>query len=293
MELVQLIVFLVEVAYVLTAVGVVVLVIKKVEKRRDRIVWSCVVVLAFAALPAYYLVPAKLEERRAIARMKAMRAHFEKRCAEDARITIKRVVENVDGVFIMKRRTKENTGSAGDQYAIGDFYGYSADSGMYPGMLIEGSNTNYEGKLRERAIVGYQFVEMPNSENGQDPNAAPFIRITANEKFKKPDYFQVVRTTVDQLTSRYGFDWEDISTPEDRKHWVAGGRTRIVDLSTNEVLAERVGFVVNWSHGGRVGGGVWSPGIGNGYCPDFVNEDYKTLEFLEKVLKSSKRRSND
>ena len=97
MELIRLIVFLVYVAYVLAAVGLVVFVIKKVDKRRDRILWSCIVVLAFAALPAYYFVPIKLEERRAIARNKAMRAHFEKRCAEDARITIKRVVENVDG----------------------------------------------------------------------------------------------------------------------------------------------------------------------------------------------------
>ena len=274
MELIRLIVFLVYVAYVLAAVGLVVFVIKKVDKRRDRILWSCIVVLAFAALPAYYFVPIKLEERRAIARNKAMRAHFEKRCAEDARITIKRVVENVDGVFIMKPRTDDNTGSFDDKNAIGDFYGYSADGGMQPGRLIEGSNTNFAGQSREREIVGYKFVEMPNPERNLNPSAAPYIYVTANEKFKKPDYFQVVRIAVDQLASRYGFDWEDISTPEDRKYWVAGGRTRIIELSTNEVVAERIGFVVNWSHGGRVGGGVWSPGIGNGYCPKFGPPGY-------------------
>jgi hypothetical protein len=44
--------------------------------------------------------------------------------------------------------------------------------------------------------------------------------------------------------SKFGVSWEDISTPGDRRFWVAGSRLRVIDLTDNSVLAERIGFFI-------------------------------------------------
>lgn len=44
-------------------------------------------------------------------------------------------------------------------------------------------------------------------------------------------------------TARYVLTAEDVSSPEDRDHWVARARLRLTDRETNEMVAEYVGFV--------------------------------------------------
>jgi hypothetical protein len=48
--------------------------------------------------------------------------------------------------------------------------------------------------------------------------------------------------------------WADISTREDRARWVAGGVIQVIDLSTQEVIAERKGFMWDYGMGSRSGG---------------------------------------
>ncbi len=55
-----------------------------------------------------------------------------------------------------------------------------------------------------------------------------------------------VRPVTDS-TARYVFTVEDISTVEDRKHWVARGRLRLTDAASGEGVAEYVGFAANRS----------------------------------------------
>ncbi|WP_430434021.1 hypothetical protein [Methyloversatilis sp.] len=48
-------------------------------------------------------------------------------------------------------------------------------------------------------------------------------------------------------TAKYALTIEDISTLEDRRHWVARGRIRLVDRATRDVVIEYVGFAANKS----------------------------------------------
>lgn len=95
---------------------------------------------------------------------------------------------------------------------------------------------------------GFDFVEAPHPDK---PNM--FLRFSlkwSGEKSKAgddiPDHDAISKSpdTVEERRSRYGYTWDDISTPEDRKYWVAGGRLRVVELATGEVVAERVGYVI-------------------------------------------------
>jgi hypothetical protein len=49
----------------------------------------------------------------------------------------------------------------------------------------------------------------------------------------------------DQPQARYRLELADISTVEDRRHWVARGRVRILDGRDGKVLAQYVGFSAN------------------------------------------------
>jgi hypothetical protein len=67
-----------------------------------------------------------------------------------------------------------------------------------------------------------------------------------------------------------------------------------MDLQTNEVIAERVGYMVDWAQGSVVGGR--SPWLlaANQACPKFVDRHGSTAQiaqtekFVEKVLKPAR-----
>ena len=103
---------------------------------------------------------------------------------------------------------------------------------------------------------------------------------------------------------RYGVVYDDISTREEREYWIAGSSLKVVDLQTNEVIAERIGYMVDWAQGSRAGQrSPWLFAADNA-CPDFhiryknlaagqrshaaSVQPYQTLDFVEKVLKPSK-----
>ena len=55
---------------------------------------------------------------------------------------------------------------------------------------------------------------------------------------------------VDTIHAKYALSIEDISTLEDRAHWVGRGRLRLTDQDTGEIVAEYVGFAANNSKPG-------------------------------------------
>lgn len=210
-----------------------------------------------------------------VARNRAMNAQFTKRCTEDARISIKRVVEDVDGIFLLKPRNVATSVELQDQFWMGDPYGYSSFEAKHPYIFL-----SYASRGR------FAFVEYPNSGPNDSAGYLPIVRLEGFEIDKNGDYQQHKKTYVSRRQSRYGFDWEDISTPEDRKLWIAGGRSRIVDLETNEIIAERIGFLIDPSQGGRVGGNSWLYS-NESSCPKLSDDFVKNREFIYQVLRPS------
>ena len=276
------------IAYYALGAVIFIAVIRTTDGWKGKMLGGAIVVALFGFFPLKWRIESQQKEADLIAINKAMNAQFTKRCTENAGTSIKRVIENVDGVFLMRPRTAENTRDLESQNPVGDMYGLSPDNSTQLGRLLEGSSHLLDGRPRPRPIAGYKFIEMANPERATKPEAAPFVRITLNSDKENATYYDTIVSPVSVLKSKYGLDWEDTTTPEDRRHWIAGGIARVIDLQSNESIAERIGFVASRMRDGRVGGGIWTIGIGNGYCPAFENEEYKTLEFLSQVLKSSK-----
>ncbi|MBL8379473.1 MAG: hypothetical protein JNM79_16510 [Burkholderiales bacterium] len=247
---------------------------------------AALVLFVFRFFPVKWGIEDKARREALIARNNAVKAHFEKRCKEDARITIHRVVENVDGVFIMKPRTRATEVQLQDQYWMGDPYGYVRLEGGRPQSLLYDATHDKNGEPRKTVLPGYRYVEAPSPESSNANPTYPYVRWEGREPTHR-SYNREEAIPIKALSSRYGIDWDDISTKEDRKYWIAGGRTRVIDLHTKEVIAERIGYWLDREQGGRVGGMSWS-NYGNVACPAFVNTRDKTLEFLSQVLLSSK-----
>jgi hypothetical protein len=174
-------------------------------------------------------------------------------CAKHGGDKIYKTVENVEGVFQMRARTNwSGDQSWGDQYGMFDPWGAAQGDETEP--VIE---LNCKGD-------GYWFVEQPS---GREPGAPPYRRRT---------YVKREKVDIHHLRSRYGYITQDLSTPQMRKRWIAGGRIKVIDLQTNEVLAERVGYFLT-------SGRDWLPraAFQNGrICPDS-----HLGAFLRQVLK--------
>ncbi len=236
---------------------------------------------------------------------KAM-AMWQERC-KTAGEKIYKTVEGVDGIYLMKLRPSEI--NFGDQFKLDDPYGRDFGGDAYFGAFLRGRFQAESKDIPEGfpPRFGYLYVE------AQDPKDGQRYRYTG--RLEEPwqtnkAYLQgYIRFVLDKApatgpTVRYGVTYDDISTREEREYWIAGSSLKVVDLQTNEVIAERIGYMVDWAQGSRAG--QRSPWLfaANNACPDFYR-NYKnlkpgprqngsgqqtnqTLDFVEKVLKPTR-----
>lgn len=223
-------------------------------------------------------------------------AHFMKRCNEDAREEIYKVVENVEGIFIAKPRAEATDADLRNQYWMGDPYGYSPLEAKHPASTyLHRRSGKTVSQVMLTPIEGFRFVEM---ENPDYPNAqsAPYLRFTLKNVDFRNSYgetekrVEAVAQPVNTLESEFGITWDDISTPLDRKYWVAGGTLTIFHIKTSQVAGRRVGYIFD-PHLGRVvqGRTIWAHvnHIPGAFCPRFENAFDKNKEFVAKVLKAA------
>jgi hypothetical protein len=124
--------------------------------------------------------------------------------------------------------------------------------------------------------VGFQFVEYPSEDAGK---SFYILRRAKN-------YPYMTTEATERVTSRFGVSWEDISTPEDRKYWIAGSRLRVIDLTDQSIVAERVGYLIEPGFGSGGGGRrPWSNARGGRTtCPPLQNGDFEDRWFVLKAL---------
>ena len=180
---------------------------------------------------------------------------------------IHRIVEDVDGIFLMKLRPEGTNFS--DQYEPYDPYGNDlSGKGYIISFLKNHHNSGWDSFTT--GPVGYSFVEAldPNDNKlyrytgqikvtGRKDSAAPAIQeyLRKDPKFDINNYgFVLEREWIPHRTARYGVNYKEISTRSHRDQWIAGSALQIVDLDTNEVLAERIGYMMDPGAGARAGG---------------------------------------
>jgi len=108
-------------------------------------------------------------------------------------------------------------------------------------------------------------------------------------------------TPIEAFSACYGVTFDDISTRAERELWIADGTLMVMDLQTQALVAERVGYMVDWAQGSLAG--QRSPWLfaANNACHDFNRNSLRpmpgpaftaqpgqTLDFVEKALKPSR-----
>lgn len=249
--------------YWLFAAGAVWLVWSATKARPRRVVYASVAAALFAA-PAIMAVVGGMQAR---ARLDRATAHFEMRC-KSAGEFIKRTVENVEGVAWLKWRDRVTAEDEFDQFKLNDPFGRDCTAeGCVEQLLTlepQGGRFAEEVELRRGR---YRFVEAADP-SGQKFRYTGAMRLSASwtsegiaaykrDQGKEPPdmsyRFTTDKTPIERFGARYGVTWDDISTREDREHWIAGGRLQVIDLQTNEVIAERVGYMMDRGLGDRSG----------------------------------------
>jgi hypothetical protein len=266
--------------YWLLAVGAIYFAFTKAKNRRAKIVWTLVTIAVFGFLPAKAII----EQARRDAYAREAWAYFKKLCDEKAGEKIYKTYSGVKSVLVIKPLPAATDADHYDQYWYGDPYSASATSGrvdnaagklVYPNAPItKGSN----GK-------GFDFVEsyvLP--EKGQGKKLLKY--------YFEPTVRDYRTESIPQSVSRFGLIWEDISTPQQRKFWIAGSRLRIVDLQHNDLVAERIGFFIEAGFGSTVGQRrPWLTSKGpSTTCPH--SHDWSDRWFVLKVLKPEEVMTN-
>lgn len=237
---------------------------------------------------------------------------FAERCKKSGEF-IHRTVDDVEGVYLLKvRPNRINYGqNSEDQFTLDDPYGSDSGGDSYIRFFLRGSNQyGVVGSPAPGAPprLGYAYVEALDIHDGKrhrytgsvrEYEALSSILIGGSGKKFKTTGFVIDKTLARGAAPRYGVTYEDISTREERTYWIAGSSLKVIDLQTNEVIAERIGYMMDRGQGNNSGGRAPWLVAANNACPGFHNGQgrpaasghgalaqlHQTLDFTEKVLR--------
>lgn len=235
-------------------------------------------------------------------------AMFRERC-KTAGEKIHRTVENVEGVLLMKLRPKGL--NYGDQFRMDDPYGRDFGGDDYIKSFLRG---DYEAGTKGTPIpgspavpIGYFFVEIIGPDDGKRYRYTGGVKEVTRKTtvlmggdgkttFKAREFVADRELSV-ASPPRYGVTYDDISTKQEREHWIAGSSLKVVDLASNEVIAERVGYMLDRGQGSNSGGRAPWLFAANNACPSFLGDlpntsghaasmqGRQTVRFVQKVLR--------
>jgi hypothetical protein len=235
------------------------------------------------------------------ARLAKAKALFAQRC-QTAGEKIARTVESVEGVLLLKVRPSHV--NFGDQFALDDPYGSDLGGEGYIQSFTRGSyQVNAEGTPAPGSPprLGFLYVEAADPADGRRYRYTGRIEEPwqTNKSFLKGYLrFALDKAPAPEKPPRYGVTYDDISTQEERAYWIAGSSLRVIDLQTNEVIGERVGYMMDVLQGDRLGGRSPWLAAADHACPTFFRNPLvpargpafaaqarQAQDFVEKVLK--------
>jgi hypothetical protein len=270
--------------------------------RAQQLTAAFLVCLTLAACSSTPPAPSRSEQR---SRGQVAMAMFAERCKKTGEF-IRRTEKGVDGILILKVRPSEI--NYGQQFAMTDPYGHDFVGEAYTRSFLRGFYAqNSAGSTRAAGaapeLIGFEYVEAVSPTDGVKYRYTGRIEepwLTNKSYLQGYLRFVADRSAPGTPSPRYGVTYEDISTREEREYWIAGSSLRIIDLSTNEVIAERIGYMVDAGQGSNGGGrSPWLFAFDHA-CPSFLARSntpgpgsplalYQTARFVEKVLQPSAR----
>ncbi len=164
-------------------------------------------------------------------------------------------MENVEGILLLKLRPEKMNFSV--QFVLDDPYGADVSGDGYIVNFLLGRDARGSLVEKDGATNGYRYVEAVDPKDGKryrytgrldqpwlrDKNYGEWVRRFVLDKAAAPG-----------TIPRYGVTYDDISTLEERALWIAGSSLRVIDTETNEVIAERIGYMMDRGQGNTSGG---------------------------------------
>ena len=206
--------------------------------------------------------------------------YFDHLCKTEAGEFIYKTVEHVEGLYMMRPRKRATDDELQHLYVLEDPYGHTTDESY----LVQDTYV-------QPATGRYQFLEMPLPKSSsaderyrryyRDENAHPGrkYQTAINGQGVFVPYI-VAEAMVSDIKSRYGYTWRGINRPYDRELGIAGGELIVLDLTTNEVMAVRRGYMRTGFVRNNLTGVWWMTG------PSCPNRGTKlTFKFIQEVLK--------
>jgi hypothetical protein len=261
---------------------------------------TTIIVLLFGALLASTTTAGSAQSADLKTRLQIAEQMFQDRCKKAGEF-IYRTSEDVEGVFLMKLRPKGM--NYGDQFVMDDPYGRDLGGEGYIQSFLRGFETRQaQFAPGSPPRLGYLYVEAIDPKDGKRYRYTGRIEepwrydSSYSKTYKR---FVVDRTLATDSAPRYGITYDDISTREEREYWIAGSSLKVIDLKNNEVMAERVGYMMDRSQGNTSGGRAPWLLAANNACPSFQRnpnrpippghgasaQQLQTEDFVEKILK--------
>ena len=265
--------------YWLLAIGAVWLAWRIPKQRSTKIAATGLIAIVFLVLPGSRLYQGLAHEKR----YEKAKALFDERC-KTAGEKIYRTVEGVDGVILANVRPSAI--SRDDQFERYDPYGYEGGGDEYIKSFLAGNWKTCVGSSAQCPLAkrAFDFVDVPTADSSYKEYS------TIDKVTKKPFIPGVIsipelqEKTIGESQARYTVSWSDVSTDEDRKNWIAGGRITIVDRTTNQTIAERTGYYMDSGFGGTEGArSPWS--WARLYTKGCPSVDEHNFIFVRKILK--------
>ena len=234
------------------------------------------------------------------ARLARAEAIFQERC-KTAGEKIYRTAEDVEGVFLMKIRPSGV--NYGDQFALTDPYGNDSTGDTYIKTFLTGYHAKSSPPVRGGPPrQGYKYVEAIDPADGKRYRYTG--RIDEPWRYDSSYSKSYRRFVLDRVLSPaspalYAVTYDDISTREEREYWIAGSSLKVIDLKTNEIMAERIGYMMDRGQGNTSGGRSPWFWAADHACPTFQRNPFypipsghgasaqsnQTEDFVEKILK--------
>lgn len=209
-------------------------------------------------------------------------AYFKNLCDTKSGQKIYKTFTGVKSVLIVKPLPSATGEDLSDQFWYGDPYSDGAKGGDRSGYFA--SQLARRPVPDTSAFVGFDFVEYLSDREG----VRRIFRFSRRMDLplNDPQSGQVVE--IAKPESRIALAWEDISTPGDRKFWVAGSRLSVVDLNDNTVVAERIGYFIYRAFGPiDRASPPWLTTRGpSTTCPPVMTTEHDDRTFIFKTLNS-------
>lgn len=271
---------------------------------KSKAIWLTIVLALCLAFPGrwawenkQHLDAAREAKARYLEKIRQAEALFKEKCATTAGIKIYRTVPDVEGLLLLKVRPTRTDyeladpmwpGAAfgredtGDSY-IASFLGYehpiTADGSITPRRR---GHINVD--QRPGSLPGYRWIEVVDEKDGQRYRyTARYDEPWRTDSRYSKSYirFNLDKSPAPKAMPRYGVTFEDYVIPEERALWLASGTIKVLDLKTNEVLAELTRYAMSYIHTPRHS----MPWLNHSICPALSGgSGNATRHFVDQVL---------